>query len=207
MPSRLTLALAIVFLLARQGSTSAQPAGGAQPRAQPAPEAPSPAPGPLLIDGGLVVAKPAALPTGLSSGVGAGVTLGRTLAVGARIAWSTATEFTSSWIVRQSDLKLRAVAALQRAAGRGTFSLRLAAGGTLVHETRTRDQGERAGLTGDELRTTAWEMLPGADLELAVALRVVGPWVAILSGGPSVHLQRGDARSGWLASLGVAWQR
>ena len=28
----------------------------------------------------------------------------------------------------------------------------------------------------------------------------------ILSGGPSVHWQDGDARSGWLASLGVAWQ-
>ena len=163
-------------------------------------------PGNLLIDGGLSAARPAALPTGLSSGVGAGVTHGRTFAWGARAAWSTATEYTSSWIVRQSDMKLRLVGALQHAAGRGTFGLRLGVGGTLVHETRTRDQGERAGLTGDDLRTSVWQLLPGGDLELAVALRVVGPWVTVLSGGPSLHLKGGDPRAGWTGSLGVAWQ-
>lgn len=161
---------------------------------------------PLLIDGGLVAARPAALPTGLSSGVGAGFTHGCWLAWGARASWSTATEYTSSWIVRQQDMKLRAVAALQRPAGRGTFSLRLAAGGTLVHETRTRDQGERAGLSGDELRTTALRLLPGGELEAAVALRVAGPWVAALSTGPSMHVMGGDARAGWVGFLGVAWE-
>lgn len=160
----------------------------------------------LLLDAGVSAARPAAMPAGLSSGVGAGVAIGRTFAWGARAAWSSATEYTSSWIVRQSDLKLRAVGSLQRAAGRGSFGLRLGVGGTLVHETRTRDQGERAGLTGEELRTTAWRMLPGGELELAVSLRVVGPWVAVVSGGPSLHLMDGDPRSGWIGSLGAAWQ-
>lgn len=160
----------------------------------------------LLIDAGVSAARPAAMPVGLSSGVGAGITLGRAFAWGARASWSTATEYTSSWIVRQSDLKLRAAGALQHAAGRGTVALRLGVGGTLVHETRTRHQGERAGLTGDELRTSAWQMLPGGELELAVGLRIIGPWVALVSGGPSLHLIDGDARSGWIGSLGAAWQ-
>ena len=161
---------------------------------------------PLRVDGGLVAARPAALPTGLSSGFGAGVTHGCWLAWGARASWSTASEYTSSWLVEQQETRLRLVAALQHHAGRGTIALRLGAGGTLVHEKRTRDQGERAGLTGDELRTTAWRMLPGGELELGVSLRIAGRWSAELSTGPSLHLEDGDASAGWVGSLGVGWQ-
>lgn len=160
---------------------------------------------PLRIDGGLVAARPAALPTGLSSGVGAGVTQGCWLAWGVRASWSSATEYSSSWIVEHQDTRLRLVAALQRPVGRGTFALRLGAGGTLVREVRTRDQGERAGLTGDELRSTAWRMLPGGEVEVGISLRVAGQWAAAISTGPTLHVLDGDARAGWVGSVGVGW--
>src|SRR5262245_32840519 len=90
--------------------------------------------GNIAIDGGLVVGFPTALTTGLASGVGAGVTIGRDLAWGARASWVTATESSLPWTVTHDDLRLRMTGALQKAAGRGTFGLRLALGGTLVRE-------------------------------------------------------------------------
>ncbi len=162
--------------------------------------------GDLRVDAGLVVGLPAALPTGTSTGVGVGVTHGHTLAWGARVSWSNATEYTTSWAVTHADLRLRAIGAFERSAGRGSFALRLGAGGTLVHETRTRNQGMRAGLEGSDLETSAWTMLPGADLELAVALRIAGPWAFVLSGGPSLHLRSSQIEAGWIGGVGVAWQ-
>lgn len=159
----------------------------------------------LVVDGGLVVGFPAALPTGLSKGIGAGFMRGTTLAWGGRASWSTATESSTTWTVTQSDLRLRANAALQHAAGRGTFGLRLGLGGTLVHESRLRNQGMRAGLTGSELADSAFAMLPGLDVEGVVLLHVAGPWLFVVSGGPSVHYDHG-AHGSWTSQLGVAWQ-
>src|SRR5262249_32252700 len=104
--------------------------------------------GDLAIDGGLIVGFPAALPTGLATGAEVGVTSGSQLAWGARAAWLTATEYSLPWTVTHSDVRLRVTGALQTSAGRGTFGLRLGLGGTLVHESRVRNQGMRAGLTG-----------------------------------------------------------
>jgi hypothetical protein len=163
--------------------------------------------GDLAIDAGLVVGFPAALPTGLSKGIGAGATWGRGLAVGARASWATATESTMTWEVTHSDLRLRATGALQHVAGRGTFGLRLALGGTLVHESRLRNQGKRAGLTGSELETSTFALLPAADVEAVIALHVFGPWAMALSGGPSFAVVDGAAHTSWTAQLGVAWQR
>lgn len=159
----------------------------------------------FVLDGGLVVGFPAALPTGLSTGIGAGFARGTTLAWGARASWSTATESSMTWDVTQSDLRLRATAALQHAAGRGTFGVRLGLGGTLVHESRIRNQGKRAGLTGSELEDSAFALLPGFDLEGVVALHVAGPWLFVVSGGPSAHYDSG-VHGGWTSQLGVAWQ-
>ncbi|MBA3503818.1 MAG: hypothetical protein H0T65_25880, partial [Deltaproteobacteria bacterium] len=125
---------------------------------------------------------------------------------GARVGWVTATESTMAWRVTHSDLRLRASGALQHALGRGTVGARLAVGGTLVHESRTRNQGERAGLEGDELATSAYAFLPAADLDAVVQLAVAGPWRIVLSGGPSVALVAGSALASWTAQLGVAWQ-
>ncbi len=160
----------------------------------------------LVVDGGLLARRPAALPVGLSTGVGAGVLFGRTWAWGARASWSSATEYTLSWEVRHDDLRLRALGAWQHQAGLGTVALRLGLGATGIYETRTREQGERAGLEGDELRTTAFEVLPAADLELVVVLRVAGAWSVVMSGGPSLELHDGALRAGWLGGLGVAWR-
>ncbi len=159
----------------------------------------------LAIDGGLVVGFPAALPTGLSTGVGGGITYGHDLAGGARIAWSTATESTPAWTVTHSDLRLRATGAVQHTAGRGTFGLRLGAGGTLVHEARVRNQGMRAGLTGDQLEMSTFALLPALDLEVVVGLHIAGPWVFAVSGGPTAELVSGHVHGGWNAALGVAW--
>jgi hypothetical protein len=155
---------------------------------------------------GLFVGKPAALPTGLSTGGGAGFAWGARLAWGAETAWSTATEHSTTHTVRHSDLRLHATGALRRAIGRGSFALRLGAGGTLVHETRRRDQGERAGLTGDDLETSAWRMLPSADLTLVTSLALVGAWGVEVSGGPAAYLREGEVHAGWSAMLGVAWR-
>jgi hypothetical protein len=162
--------------------------------------------GHLAIDGGLVVGFPAALTTGLARGVGAGVTSGRTLAWGARAAWVTATESSLAWRVTHGDLRLRITGALQKSAGRGTIGLRLGLGGTLVRESRVRNQGMRAGLMGSELETHATMMLPAADLDAVVALHVAGPWLLVSSGGPSLDIIDGKLHGGWSAQLGVAWQ-
>jgi len=162
--------------------------------------------GDLVVDGGLVLGFPAALPTGLAKGVGAGVMTGRQLAWGARASWVTATESSLPWTVTHSDLRLRVAGALQTAAGRGTLGLRLGLGGTLVHESRVRNQGMRAGLTGSDLESSAFSMLPAADLDAVVALHVAGPWLLMMSGGPTVDVFESKLHAGWSAQLGVAWQ-
>ncbi|MFN0246733.1 MAG: hypothetical protein ACKV2T_07475 [Kofleriaceae bacterium] len=163
--------------------------------------------GALLVDGGLVLGFPTALPTGLSRGIGGGVTFGECpLRWGARAAWVTATEYGPAWEVTHSDLRLRVTGSAQHDAGRGTIAIRAGLGGTLVHETRLRNQGMRAGLIGDELETSAFAMLPAADLEAVVAVKVIGPWALIMSGGPSVALFEGTLRTSWTAQLGIAWQ-
>jgi hypothetical protein len=162
--------------------------------------------GRVAVDGGLVVGFPAALPTGLSTGAGAGVTVGDTVTWGARASWVTATESSLPWTVTQSDLRLRVTGGVQTSPGRGTLGLRLGLGGTLVHETRIRNQGMRAGLTGSELETSAFALLPAADLDAVVALHVAGPWLLMTSGGPSLDVHDGKLHAGWSAELGVAWQ-
>jgi len=175
--------------------------------------------GPLILDGGLVLGHPAGLDTGLSTGVGvgamvgargdaaAGASLARLVRVGARLSWSTATESSTTWTVTQSDLKLRAAAELRHVAGRGTFGLRVGLGPTFVHETRLRNQGVRAMLTGSYLEQTTWATLPAADVEAMVGLHVLGPWLLVLSGGPSWSLSGGQIKTGWTALVGTGWQR
>ncbi len=159
-----------------------------------------------LVDGGLLVGFPAALPTGLTRGLGAGVTYGHRFTAGARVSWSRATESSTAFEVTHSDLRLRITGGVEHLAGRGSLGLRLGLGGTLVHESRLRSQGMRAGLIGDDLSTSAFAMLPAVDLEGVVAVHVFGPWLMTVSGGPTAELLDGSAHGGWSAELGVAWQ-
>jgi hypothetical protein len=163
-----------------------------------------------MVDGELVLALPAALTTGLSAGVGASYLRpfgGRgTFALGARASWSTATEYSPVDAVRNDDIRMRICGLVQHVAGRGSFGLRLGLGATAVYESRTREQGSRAGLSGNALETTAWYLFPAADLDGVVFLRVWDAWGMSLSGGPTVHLIDGSARMGWGTSLGVSWQ-
>jgi hypothetical protein len=162
--------------------------------------------GDLRVDAGFVTGFPAALPTGLTSGAGGGVTVGQTLAWGARASVSTATESTIAWTVQHVDLRLRMTGAVQKAAGRGLLALRVGLGTTVIHETRTRNQGMRAGLSGSDLETTALDALPAGDLEGVIALHIAGPWLAIVSGGPSLAIVDGGAHASWTAELGIGWQ-
>jgi hypothetical protein len=162
------------------------------------------------LDGQLVLALPAALQTGMSAGVGMGyfraATASGWLAWGARASWSTATEYTLIDTVRNDDIRLRLCGLIQHNAGRGSFGLRLGVGATAVYENVTASQGSRAGLTGSALETTKWYLLPAADLEGVVFLRVWHAWGMSLSGGPTLHLLDGSARYGWSSALGVLWQ-
>jgi len=159
----------------------------------------------LSIDGGLMLAAPAAMPTGLSSGVEAGVLRGQRLAWGARLSWSSATEYTMTSTVVQDDFRVRLVGALQHFVGRGTLALRLEPGATMVHEVRTRDQAARAGLTGPEFNTSAWHLAPAIDFEAAVSLRLIRQLGIAMSGGPSLHWLDDGLSTGWVGTLGVTW--
>jgi hypothetical protein len=162
------------------------------------------------IEGQLVLALPAALVTGMSTGVGAAftrvATRGGLLAWGAYASWSTATEYSLTEAVRNDDIRLRLCGQIQHAVGRGLFGLRLGVGGTLVYEDSTRDQAARAGLSGSQAQTTTWAMLPAADLEGVVLLRIWNSWGMSVSGGPTLHGLHGGTRAGWTSGLGVTWQ-
>ncbi|HTA18024.1 MAG TPA: hypothetical protein VK989_01960 [Polyangia bacterium] len=162
--------------------------------------------GRLSVDGGLVLALPATWQTGLSTGVGGGVAYGRTLALGVRASWSTSTESSLAWTVSHDDYRLRVTGGVQRAAGRGLFALRLGLGPTFVYEDRVRNQGARAQLTGSALETTALAAMPAGELEAVVTVHVGGPWMLVMSGGPSMLISDGDAHFGWSTQLGVGWQ-
>jgi hypothetical protein len=164
--------------------------------------------GDLIVDAGLLVARPAALPAGISTGVAAGITrmCGCRLAWGARAAWSEASGSSQVWTVTHQDLRLRATGLVRYDAGRGMLALRLGAGTTVVYEDRVRNQGMRAGLTGSELETTALSALPAAELDAVVGLHVAGPWLLVVSAGPTVDYHDGGLHGGWAATLGAGWQ-
>jgi hypothetical protein len=164
-------------------------------------------PGALVVDTGFIVGLPAALPTGLSTGIGAGImhTCGCHLAYGALASWSSASASSETWTVTHDDLRLRATGAIRNDVGRGSLALRLGVGATLVHEDRVRNQGQRAGLSGMDLEQTATEMLPAADLEAVVGLRIFGAWAFQVAAGPTATYFDSHVRGGWTAELGVAW--
>jgi len=161
----------------------------------------------ITVDGGVVAALPAALKTGLAKGFGAGVSVARgPWFWGARAAWATASETTIGWDVTHDDLKLRLIAGAQARRGRGTFGVRLGAGGTLVHERRDRLRGDLAGSTGSMRATTANAVGPAADVDGVVSLHVTRGWMLLVSAGPSWSRVDHQMMMGWNSYLGVAWQ-
>jgi hypothetical protein len=163
--------------------------------------------GPFITDAGFVIAKPTSLPTGISTGVGAGFTrrCGCLLSYGARVAWSRVREPGQTWIVTQDDFRFRAVGAIRHDVGRGSIALRLAAGPTVVHEVRDRQQGMRDPGANTVLQTRAVRALPAGEAELVVSLKIAGDWLVTAGGGPSLAIDDG-ATVGWISELGVAWQ-
>ena len=164
-------------------------------------------PGPLTVDGGLLLALPTALGTGLSSGVGLGVTRGRLLAWEARASWSSATETSIPWTVTQDDVRLRGGVALQHDLGWARVSVRLGLGPTIVHESRSRNEGARAGVTGAALESSSTEVFAAGEVEAVVALHIFGPWLLVMNGGPGLAIDSsGSGHGGWLSQIGVGWQ-
>lgn len=161
-----------------------------------------------MLDGGLLTSTASVLPGTMSTGlvVGASRRCGCRFDYGVRTSWSRATGSSMTWAVAHSDLRLRATGGIWQAVGRGTFALRLGLGTNVVHEVRDRTQGERAGLTGDDLRTSAWRALPALDLEAVITLQVAGPWSVVVAGGPSFNLFDSNLNRGVAAQLGIAWQ-
>jgi hypothetical protein len=165
--------------------------------------------GQYVLDGTLLVASPSSLPTGVSTGVAAGISreCGCNWSYGARASWSSANGASETWIVTDQELRVRATAALRRRAGRGTISLRAAAGATIIYEDRVHQQGMRAGLTGDALENRQFATLPAGELEAVIGLHVAGAWLAVVSAGPELVIESGGhPRGGFAAQLGVAWQ-
>jgi hypothetical protein len=163
--------------------------------------------GRLQIDVGAGFGFPTALTTGLSTGVSAGATVGECpLRWGVRAAWVSTTESNLVWSVTNSDLHLRLTGSAQHDAGRGTFAVRAGIGPTMIHETKVRNQGMRAGLTGTDLQTSAFQLAPALDLEAVVLLHITGPWMVVLAGGPSAALVGSKLHGSWNAEIGVAWQ-
>jgi hypothetical protein len=165
------------------------------------------------LDAGLVLASPAgALSTGMSVGVGASfmrlATRGGLLAWGARVSWSTATEYSKAptYAVRNDDIRLRLCGQIQHAVGRGLFGLRVGLGGTLVYEDQSLVQAARANQPGLQSEITNWALLPAAEVEGIVVLRVWSSWGMSVSGGPTLHGLKGGVHAGWTSGLGVTWQ-
>jgi hypothetical protein len=48
--------------------------------------------------------------------------------------------------------------------------------------------------------------MPAGELEAVVGVHVGGPWLLVLSGGPSLVVSDGVAHGGWTTLLGVGWQ-
>jgi hypothetical protein len=162
--------------------------------------------GPLLLDAGLFTSPATSLGPSLSTGAAVGIARGKTFAWQARASWSSATESSIAWTDTQWDLRLRAGGLVQHALGRAHVGIRLGLGPNIVHEDRTRNQGQRAGLSGSAQETTAFTTIPAGDLEGVVAVHVFSRWLLVMSGGPDASLSSGTVRVGWLAQLGVGWE-
>jgi len=215
MTRRLLLLTLMTWLVAGAASARASAAEAATTPPEPVPVAALPAAatvsdargGPVALDTGLVIARPALLGTGMVRGVAAGVSGAGWLTWGLRAAWGQALEYTEHWAITDNEVRLRAVGLLQGNAGRGTWALRLGVGASAIYTTRDRAQAGRLGAAGstEELHTTAWTLAPGGELEVGVTLRVVGTWGLALFVGPSLHHARGDTIVGWGGHVGLAW--
>jgi hypothetical protein len=166
-----------------------------------------PSHGPLLLDGGLLVAMPSVLPAGMTTGVGAGITRECSCwwSYGARAAWSQLTSSDMVWTVAHQEYRLRADAAVRHSFGRGTLALRLDLGTTIIHEDRIRNQSTHLPPAG-ALESKAIAAVPAGELEAVVSLHIAGPWLFVVSGGPAADIYNGGLRGGWIAQLGVGWQ-
>ena len=157
----------------------------------------------LLLEASVLTAQPAFLQTGQTVGAGAGIHSTGWLSWGVVTSLSQSEEGSLSHAVAHLEWRTRlaATALLQR--GRGAWLLQAALGGTLINETRLRHQSLR--LTGKEDATSAWRLLPSAEVMAGVRLRAFEGWGVSVAVGPTWHLLSGDSKvtTGFAASVGV----
>lgn len=153
-------------------------------------------------------------PAMLDNALGQGLTLGATpwvwlqrggarLVLGGEFVWLHATEHSPSWQVTHDDLRLRVVIDGELHRGRGMWLLRFGAGATTVLESRLRHQSERLVNGGISERGVA--LLPAADVQVGVAVRVIGNLGLRLRVGPSVHVRTDGLGLGVVGALEAAW--
>ncbi len=196
-------------VLAATGPALAAGRAEAHDHAQSVARAAPPA-GPDSVGLGLAAGQPAMLPAALGQGLTLSATplriadAGSTrLAAGAELLWLRAVEHSPSWQVTQDELRVRLVVDGELERGRGRWLLRLGLGATTVWESRLRHQSER--LVDGGIHSSGLALVPGAELQVGVALRIVGHVGVRLRVGPSVHLGEAATGVGALGTLEAAW--
>jgi|GEM_PF-1861021 len=162
----------------------------------------------LTFELGVLTALPALLGVGQSLGGVAALTVGNgPFLYGVRASVSTGEEFSPSWRLDHTELRVRALGGVRAAAGRGTWILRLGLGMTVVNEARERHNAGSLALSNVNFEESAWTAVPAVELEGGLVLDVHGAWGLALFGGPTLHF--GGATDGgnwgWTASGSVVW--
>ena len=152
----------------------------------------------------------AAMPTALQTGMATGVVIGAESAFGPRlgvaVGWAQAAEYTASWHVGHDELRIRATGSARFGAGRALMLVRVAVGATAVHELRVHNQAGRLGVSvpADQ---RAWAIVPAAELDLGVFVRLIGQWGLTVAGGPALRWVDAAGAAGWQTTIGAGWQR
>jgi len=162
----------------------------------------------LTLEAGVVTALPAILEVGQTLGGMAALSVGYgPFIYGVRASVSQAEEFSSTWRITHTEMRLRALGGVRAAAGRGTWILRLGLGLSVVHEGRERHDAANVSLPGAAADQSAWAAVPAIDLEGGLVLNVYSDWGLSLFAGPTLHFGSitDGAHWGWTGSGAVVW--
>lgn len=162
----------------------------------------------LTLEAGVVSALPALMEVGQMLGGMAALTVGYgPFLYGVRASVAAAEEYSQSWRVSHTEVRLRALGGVRAAVGRGTWILRLGLGLTVVHEERERHDVEEVGVSNVVASDSASAAVPAVDLEGGLVLHLAGDWGLALFAGPTLHFgpDTGGARWGYTGSVALVW--
>jgi len=166
----------------------------------------------LTLEAGVITALPAILEVGQTLGGQAALTVGYgAFLYGVNASVSEAKEYSQSWRVTHTELRVRALGGVRAAAGRGTWILRLGLGLSLVHEGRVRHDVAEVDAGNVVREESAWAAVPAVDLEGGLVLHLAGAWGIALFLGPTLHFGGatnsgdGGVRWGYSGSASLVW--